>query len=181
MKALNHLKLLTDFNMSFDDMNEISREKVKDTLKYSISKNEKQNKSNAAKRIAIATLAEQMVAQHMNGNIANFEIDYNDPFTYAYDVVAGHEYHNIRIEVKTHQKDNDWINVNLELENVKGYLNVHHFLKYDVADYIIIFRSEKNDDGSYHFKTEFIGNKDDLTSVITRSCYNREYYLNINK
>lgn len=179
MKALEHLKSFEDFTMKYENLNHSSKEKVKSTIKYTLSKNPIQNKKHVAKRCLIATLAEQKVAEHMNGRVMDSEVDFDDPYSFAFDVLSSHEYHGARIEVKTHQSDSKWINVNLDLENKSNFMNLYPFLNYGVADFIIIFRSHEPSKGLYMFEPCFIGTQADITSVINKSMYNDQFYLDI--
>ena len=114
----------------------------------------------------------------MNGNFMDCDVNFDDPFTYAFDVLSGIEYYGTRIEVKTHQSNAKWIAVNIEKNNKFGMINLHHFLSIDVADYIAIYDSKRFDNG-FNFKTAFIGTREQLKPLIRKSNF-KGWYLHIN-
>lgn len=178
MTALSHLRELNSFTMDASQLTQQSINKINSTTEYSLRNRTGQNRSQVITRCTIATMAEQEVARHMNGYVMDSVIDFDDPFTYAFDVLSGVEYYGSRIEVKTHQSNARWISVNLDERNVSGHMNLFHFLNYDVADYITIFDSKPIAHNVYNFKCVFAGTKANLRSVIRKSNYNG-WYLHI--
>lgn len=178
MKVISRLREMSNFYMRNNDLNSFSNEKIRKTIEYSISKNYNQNFDQTVLRCTIATMAEQKVAEITAGIVADYIIDYSDPLSFAYDVLSGPQYHGARIEVKTHQTNSRWISVNVERENPNGIMNLHHFLEYEAADVIVIYRSNYNVGGGYMFQSAFIGTRSDIKRVITRSNYSG-WYLNI--
>ena len=177
-KALDRLIELDEFTqpVSIINMSPVCVDKIKSTLKYTMTKNPDQDLTIASKRILTATVAEFRVAEHMNGNIANYEVNYENPFTYGFDVLSSIDFYGARIEVKTHQSSNKWISVNIDHDNPdeKKGLNVVHFLDYNVSDLIVIYRTNIKDK-LVTFKNTFVGNQDQLKSVIKKSRYNGWY------
>ena len=178
MTALSHLRSLTNFSMGMNELSPMSVAKVQSTVLYSMNNRTSQNADQVTRRCAIATMAEQKVAEHMNGFVMNCDIDFNDPFTYAFDVLSGIDFYGARIEVKTHQSNSRWISVNLDERNSTGHMNLFHFLNFDVSDYITIFNSSQYADNGYNFSCAFVGTKHELQRVIRKSNYNG-WYLHI--
>ncbi len=177
MTALLHLQSLSEFEMSEINLSEESNNKIKSTVFYSLQNNPGQNTEHVNRRCQIATMAEQKVAEHMSGHVMNSHIDFNDPFTYAFDVLSGINYYGTRIEVKTHQNNNRWISVNLDHKNLTGHMNLHHFLEYEAADYITIYTSTAKI-FSVKFKNVFTGTRKDVKKIIRKSRYDG-WYLHI--
>lgn len=165
--------------MSYADLCPSSIDKIKSTINYSLQSNPKQNINHVRKRCTIATMAEQQVAYHMSGQVMDSSIDYNDPFSFAFDVLSSHIYHGARIEVKTHQSDARWINVNIDKKNESGFMNLYPLLNYSVADYITVFRSSEIKSGTFSFTNMFTGTPHHLAPLIKKSQYNQYYYLDI--
>lgn len=178
MNAIAHLQSLNNFTMSPLDLSEPSIKKVNSTIRYTMNTNPHQNIEHARLRCVIAQMAEQKTANHMNGDFMDCDVNFDDPFTYAFDVLSGIEYYGTRIEVKTHQSNAKWIAVNIEKKNEWGMINLHHFLSIDVADYIAIYDS-KRADSSVNFKTVFMGTREQLKPLIRKSNF-KGWYLHIN-
>lgn len=177
MTALSQLQSLSQFTMSPDQLTLASVSKVKSTVAYSMANRSGQDINNVTRRCIIATMAEQQVATHMMGYVMDSIVDFNDPFTYAFDVLSGIEFYGARIEVKTHQSNARWISVNLDERNTTGFMNLYHFLNYEISDYITIFNSSQYGN-SYNFNRVFTGTKYSLKQVIRKSNYNG-WYLHI--
>ena len=132
--------------MSLSDVSEEVKEKIKSTTKYSLESNPDQTIHQCFEKCMVAILAEEYVREHVNGFINHGQEDINDPYTYAYDVIAHPDYSGLRIEVKTHQSSSKWVVVNSGIDGdcpgVTG-INLGPFLKFGVADVIIIFKTEK--------------------------------------
>lgn len=165
---------LKSFYMTQDLIDASSSMKIMGTTNYSMQKNPNQDFHEVHERCKVATMAEQSVAYHMNGSIMDNPADYSDPYSYSFDVLSGKEYYGARIEVKTHQSDSKWINVNIDHHNKSGVMNLFHFLEYDVADFIAIYRSKKIN-GIYSFSQAFVGNRSQLKPLITKSNYGGWY------
>lgn len=178
MTALSHLQSLSQFTMDTNQLTATSVTKIKSTVSYSMNNRTGQDINQVTRRCMIATMAEQQVAEHMNGYVMDSTIDFNDPFTYAFDVLSGIEYYGTRIEVKTHQTNSRWISVNIDERNTTGFMNLYHFLNYEVSDYITIFNTSPYVNNAYNFNRAFVGTKYDLKRVIRKSNYNG-WYLHI--
>lgn len=163
---------LSNVNMKSSDIiiSEDSITKIKDTVNYSMNKDGSQNKIDVIKRCKVAILAEQITSELLDGSIVNNEINYDDPFTFAYDVCAGSCHHYGRVEVKASQSSNDWITINISKENISNSINLYHFLEYDVADMIVIYKFYN---GIY--STKYVGDKKDIKRYIKKSNFNGWY------
>lgn len=132
--------------MSLGDMSEDSKEKIRSTTKYSLESNPNQTIPECFEKCMIAIMAEEYVKDHVDGIINHGQEDLEDPYTYAYDVIAHPKYSGLRIEVKTHQSNSKWVVVNSGMDGdcpgTSG-INLGPFLKFGVADVIIIFKTEK--------------------------------------
>lgn len=157
--------------------------KAKSTAAYSLSQNPDQDKVDVIRRCCIAQLAEKAVADWLDGYVAGGrgEENHEDPYTYAWDVLAHPRFCGLRVEVKTHQSDSKWISV------TTGYsgdypggtgINVGPFLTHRVADCIIILDVEEVRPTIYRFTLKFAGDHEDLKSVVKKSNY-QGWYLQI--
>lgn len=179
--GLMRLKALKTFTRSFNSLTSSDRVKIKDTAAYSMRQDPDQDKAAVNKRCAIAQLAERTVADWMDGYVAGGQENHDDPYTYAWDVLAHPRFCGLRIEVKTHQSDSKWISV------TTGYsgdypggsgINLGPFLTHRVADCIIILDVVESSSGVYQFTLKFAGDHEDLKSVVRKSNY-QGWYLNL--
>lgn len=167
--------------MKISDLTEESRKKVHDTFKYAIDANGESDRRAVMKRCVIAQLAEQYVAEWMEGTALHGDEDLEDPWTYAFDVLAGPKYYGMRIEVKTHQSDSSYITVNtghdVPYPGSIG-LNLRPFLNFSICDLIIFFDTNEVD-GGWMFEPFLVSDRDSLKSegVVKKSQYSG-YYLN---
>ena len=172
-KTISKLSSIKSFNSSDVILNQTSIDKINSTIQYSLSKNREQEYQYVLKKCTIAQTAEQKVAEILNGYNTNFDIDYDDPYTYSFDVLAGFEFYNTRIEVKTHQSNSRWITVNIDRHNKNNYMNLYPFLEYGIADVIVIYKTD-----GVVFNTIFVGSVNDIKPLIKKSNYSG-WYLNI--
>jgi hypothetical protein len=172
-KTISKLSSISSFNSSDIILNQTSIDKINSTVAYSLSKKPERDYNSALKRCTIAQTAEQKVAEILNGYNTNFDIDYDDPYTYSFDVLAGFEFYNTRIEVKTHQSNSKWITVNTDRHNKNNYMNLYPFLEYGIADVIVIYKTD-----GIIFNNVFVGNVNDIKPLIKKSNYSG-WYLNI--
>ena len=163
--------------MEYKDLSMKSKTKIMKTVDYSMSKNPSQDYEHVISRCTIAIMAEQRVASHLDGEVADYDANMADPYSYAYDVIGSKEYYHARVEVKTHQSDAKWITVNTEHNNISGAMNIFHFINYDIADYITIYKTGIKSRVT-SFQLAFMGDRNDLKSVIKKSNYSG-WYLNI--
>lgn len=175
------LKNLKSFYRAFSDLTPEDRVKIKDTVAYSLRQNPDQDKTAVINRCAIAQLAERAVADWMDGYVAGGQENHNDPYTYAWDVLAHPRFCGLRIEVKTHQSNSKWISA------TTGYsgdypggagINLGPFLTHRVADCIIILDVVESGPSVYQFTLKFAGDYEDLKSVVRKSNY-QGWYLNL--
>ncbi|CAL1777390.1 DenB-like DNA endonuclease IV [Acinetobacter phage vB_AbaM_PhT2-v2] len=167
--------------MTISDLSAESREKVHDTVSYAMSQNSETDIKQVTERCIIAILAEQYVAEWLNGHVMHGEEDLEDPWTYAFDVLAGPEYYGMRIEVKTHQSASKYISVNTgHVGPFKGStgINLRPFIEQPQADLIIIFDTERQPSG-WLIKPYMLSDKDSLVypGIIVKSKF-EGYYIN---
>ena len=172
-KTISTLSNVQSFNASDIILNQASINKINSTINYSLSKNPSQDYDFVLRKCTIAQLAEQKVAEILNGVNVDFDIDYNDPYSYSFDVLAGFEFYNTRIEVKTHQSNSRWITVNIDRHNKNNHMNLYPFLEYNITDIIVIYKTD-----GIVFNTIFVGNVNDIKPLIRKSNYSG-WYLNI--
>ena len=151
-KTISKLSSISSFNSSDIILNQTSIDKINSTVAYSLSKNPERDYNSALKRCTIAQTAEQKVAEILNGYNTNFDIDYDDPYTYSFDVLAGFEFYNTRIEVKTHQSNSRWITVNIDRHNKnKGIVFsrneaidiINNLFGHNPSDYVFTFKEKE--------------------------------------
>lgn len=139
------LSQLPKTRMRSTDLTPESRQKVIDTVRYSLSQDPFQQKEVVVERCVIAQLAEQLVAQWMEGWCNHGSEDTSDPLSYAYDVLSNIKYCGMRIEVKTHQSASNYISVNTghvgPFKGTKG-LHVRPFLDLGIADVMIVIETK---------------------------------------
>lgn len=175
---------INERTMKSADLSEESKQKVKDTIMYSLSQNPKQHRPSVLIRCVIAQLAEQYVAEWMNGWCNHGNEDLSDPLSYGFDVLSNIKYTGLRIEVKTHQSNSKYISVNTQTaEPFKGTtgLNLRPFLGLNVSDAMIIFDVSESQEhpGSWIFKPVIVTDPKSLLKpgVILKSNFDG-YYLN---
>ena len=180
-KAFKHLCRIPERRMGLSDLSEANRDKVVSTAKYAMNANGESDQREVLKRCLIATLAEQYIAEWMQGHVMHGEEDLNDQWTYAFDVLSGPEYYGMRIEVKTHQSPSRYINVHTghrsPYPGSQG-LNIRPFLELRHADLIIVFDT-KEDNGGWIFRPCFLSDVDSMLydSVVVKSKFDG-YYIN---
>ena len=175
------LKSLPTFTRSKNDLTGEDKVKIKGTVQYSMKKDPDQDLEQVKRRCTIAQMAERAVATWVDGYVANMEADYEDPLTFAWDVLAHPKYSGLRIEVKTHQSDAKWISVTTGYSGDYPYgsgVNLGPFLTHRVADCIIILDVEESSPEVFSFTLKFVGDQEDLKKVVRRSNYTG-WYLNI--
>lgn len=181
--GLLRLKELGKFRVCIEQLTPATKLKIKDTVAYTMSREPGQNETDAWRRCAVAIMAEQKVAQWLRGSLTNGNEDFDDPLTWAYDVLSHVDYTGIRVEVKTHQSDSRWIAVTTgysgDFPGGSG-INLGPFLQHQIADCIIILDSEKVGAGEWEYTPRFIGDHDELKSIVKKSNYDG-WYLNIRK
>lgn len=180
-KAFNRLACIEPRHMKISDLTPESKRKVVDTTKYSMDSSGAEYDKSILERCVVAQLAEQYVAEWMEGVCMHGEEDLNDPWTYAFDVLSSHKYYGTRIEVKTHQSGSNYITVNTgHVPPFKGTagINLRPFIEQKVADLIIFFNTRMID-GGWLIEPFLVSDRDSLVSkeVIVKSKYDG-YYIN---
>lgn len=175
------LKRLSTIRMTSQQMTRLAKDKARSTAEYSLEKDPTQNKDDVLRRNLIAMMAEQIVAETVHGWMPTGREDYENPFSFAYDVVAKD---GVRIEVKTHQSDSKWITVNTgkggEYPSKSYGINLGPFLGHKLADLIIIFDSKQDETGAVLFTPKFIAGRDAFvkdSGLVVKSQYNDGWYL----
>lgn len=174
---------LQPFKMGIKDLSQDSLDKAKDTAIYSLGLNPDQDKKQALLRCIVAQMAEQKVADHIQGWVNHGIEDVQDPITFAYDVLAPVEYSGLRIEVKTHQSDAKWISVStgangkyaVQNQNDRG-VNIGPFLDHQISD-LIIFIDTKKINGKYLFTPKLLCDRMGLMECVKKSNF-KGYYIN---
>lgn len=178
------LTQLPETRLRSTDLTPESRQKVIDTVKYSLSQNPNQQKEIVTERCVIAQLAEQLVAEWMEGWCNHGSEDTSDPLSYGYDVLSNIKYCGLRIEVKTHQSASSYISVNTghvgPLKGSKG-LHVRPFLELGVADVMIVISSSQDQSGGWIFTPKVIMDPVALMnpSITHASQYDDGYFLKL--
>lgn len=175
------LQRLKPVSMYIKDMSEQVKEKAKDTADYSLEQDPTQNRNQVLNRCYIAMMAEQIVVEAVHGFLPCGSEDFDNPYSFAYDVVAKD---GVRIEVKTHQSDSKWINVHTGMSGdypseVPG-INLGPFLKHKLSDLIIIFDSKANGSGGILFTPKILAGLDAFSTsspLVKKSQFNPGYYL----
>lgn len=181
-----HLSQIESFIMSKADLTVESIEKIKDTVRYTMNRDPSQDSQQVIRRCMIAQMAEQYVAEYVKGHVAQMDAKYEDPYTWAWDVLAHPEYSGLRIEVKTHQSNAKWIQVSTGSTGrypVHGDgrgINIGPFLDHNVADVLIMFDVNEINE-KYEFTPVLLCDSIALTNtdLVKRSQY-QGYYLNLN-
>lgn len=171
------LSSLKPFMLQKSDLTKASQIKVKDTIKYSLRQNEHQDHREVAQRCLIAILAEQQIAAKVHGYLPSGRENFDNPFSWAYDVVAKD---GVRIEVKTHQSSSKWINLVIDSHQRASGINIAPFLKHKLADLIIILDTKQNAAGHYLFTPKMMAAPSAFhpnSGLIKESNYNDGYYL----
>lgn len=142
------LAALSTKRMVAQDLTKNSLYKVRDTTDYSMRQDPTQDKQQVLHRCKIAIMAEQLVADTVFGYLPSGNENHENPWSFAYDVVAKD---GVRIEVKTHQAKSKWINVNTgpfgQYPGTQG-INLGPFLDHRLADIIIIFDTKPDSTGA---------------------------------
>lgn len=179
-RGLQRLKNLPTFTREVNDLTSEDIVKVKSTVNYTMSKNPDQDSKAALKRCVIAQLAEKAVADWVDGYVAHGIEDPDDPYTYAWDVLAHPRFCGLRIEVKTHQSDSKWISVTTgyggDFPGGSG-INLGPFLTHRVADCIIILDTVESSPGVFQFTPKFVGDVEQTKSKVRKSNYQGWYLL----
>ncbi len=154
------LTQLKETRLRSTDLTPESRQKVIDTVRYSLSQDPNQQKELVVERCVIAQLGEQLVAEWMEGWCNHGSEDTSDPLSYGYDVLSNIKYCGLRIEVKTHQSSSAYISVNTghvgPFNGSKG-LHVRPFLELGVADVMIVMSTSKDTlTGGWIFKPKVV-------------------------
>lgn len=153
MKGFERLKTLKPWFSTSLDLTPETKQKVKDTSEYSLSQDPTQEVKTVVQRNIIAMLAEQKIAQFMDGMINSGDEDTDYPITFAYDVLCPIKYNGMRIEVKTTMSDK-WISVSTgDKGPYAGHtgINLGPFIEHKVADVMIIIKV-KEVHGHYKFE-----------------------------
>lgn len=180
-KAFVHLSNIPKRVMNLSDLSDESKRKIIDTVNYAMDANGETDRTVVLLRCTLAQMAEQYVAEWMEGHVMHGEEDTSDPWTYAFDVLAGPKYYGMRIEVKTHQSDSQYISVHTghtgPFKGTTG-LNIRPFLEQPQADLIIVF-NVKRVDGGWELKPFVLTDRDSLLyeSVVVPSKFDG-WYLN---
>lgn len=178
-KALMRLKSLPTFTLNLSDLSSEQKVKILDTARYSLSQDESQNSIDVLKRCRIAIPAEYAVADWMNGYVNCQEVNHddNDPYEWAWDVLAHPMYQGVRIEVKTHfvtdrANHKPWINVTTGQDGLfpdGNGINLGPLIKHAVADCIIIFVAEEVSQNVIQYTPMFSGGIEQLMEVTKKS------------
>lgn len=172
------------FTMCQADLTNESVDKIKGTVRYTMGRDSDQDVKDVIRRCMIAQMAEQKVAEHVEGQVADLDAVYDDPYTWAYDVLSHVKYSGVRIEVKTHQSQAKWIQVSTgqsgkyPATGMSRGINIGPMLDFGVADLLIIFDVEENN-GSFVFTPVLLCDKIALTNteLIKKSNF-QGYYIN---
>lgn len=166
------------FTLQTSDLTSEMKTKIKDTVRYTMGKDPSQNLEDAVKRCRAAVYAEYKVADWLNGYVNAGQEDTDDPYTYAWDVLAHPMYCGLRVEVKTHQTDSRWISVTTGYSgNFPGGsgINLGPILNHKVADCIIIFDTKEVSPGVLEYTLKFSGDRESLTKIVRKSNYSGWY------
>lgn len=176
--GLLRLKNLPTFILSNEFLTSEMKVKIADTARYSLKQDPGQIKEDVVRRCKVAVFAEYVVANWLDGYVNKGIEDVEDPYTYAWDVLAHPKYCGIRVEVKTHQIDSKWISV------TTGYsgdypggngINIGPFLNHRVADCIIILDAKETSPDVFSYSIKFVGDHEDLKKIVRKSNYNGWY------
>ncbi len=173
-KAIQHLASIPPKILSVSDLTVKTKAKVQETTMYAMEHNDETDVKLVLSRCIIAILAEQYVAEHMNGAVMHGEETPDDPWTYAFDVVSGPEYYGQRIEVKTHQSDSKYITVKTMTTSESG-INLVPFLESNIADLIIIFDTTEIERHKWLFTARVIADQLGIQQIITKSNFSGHY------
>lgn len=178
------LTQLPETRLRSTDLTQESRQKVIDTAKYSLSQNPNQQKEIVIERCVIAQLAEQLVAEWMEGWCNHGSEDTSDPLSYGYDVLSNIKYCGLRVEVKTNQSASSYISVNTgpvgPLKGSKG-LHVRPFLELGVADVMIVISTSQDQSGGWIFTPKIVMDPVALAhpNITQASQYDDGYFLKL--
>lgn len=175
------LQRLSPTYMKPDDIKPHVLTKIKDTIRYSLEQDPNQNREDVARRCRTALMAEQIVAEAVHGFLPTGRENHDNPWSWAYDVVAKD---GVRIEVKTHQGNSKYITVNTGMSGdypakSRG-INLGPFLGHKLSDLIIVFDTKQDSTGAILFTPKFIAGRDAFvkdSGLVIKSQYNDGYYL----
>lgn len=175
------LKALQSFYMTKNMLSDDAFDKVLDTARYSLRKDESQDKTEVLQRCMIAMMAEQYIAEWTDGWVSGGNEDHDNPYSFAFDVMSEE---GVRIEVKTHQSDSKWIGVTTGYNGPypHGYgINLGPFLDHRIADLIIILDVVEEVPGRFLFTPKMMAGPQAFrtdTGLVKKSNYeNGGYYL----
>lgn len=175
------LQRLNPTIMSTRHMTNLAKEKAHDTARYSLEQDPNQNSQDVLRRCLVAMMAEQIVAKAVHGFTPTGRENHDNPWSFAYDVVAKD---GVRIEVKTHQTKSKYITVNTGMSGdypaKSPGINLGPFLGHKLADLIIIFDTKQDETGAVLFTPKFLAGRDAFakeSGLVIRSNFNDGYYL----
>lgn len=178
-KALLKLKSLPTFTLDVSNLPGEQRVKIIETARYSLDNDPSQDKVEVAKRCRIAIPAEYAVADFLDGYVNNQEVNHddNDPYEWAWDVLAHPRYQGVRVEVKTHfvndrANHKPWINVTTGKDGPfpdGNGINLGPLVKHKVADCIIIFVAEEVSQNVIQYTPMFVGGIEQLMETVKKS------------
>lgn len=154
-KTWEHLKKMPSFLYTKEDLTPESLQKIVDTTRYSLRKDPGQDREQVMQRCMVATMAEQAIAKWTSGFLCGGDEDYDNPYSFAFDVVSKE---GVRIEVKTHQSGSKWISVHTghQGDYPHGYgINLGPFMQHKLADLMIMLDVKETLKG-YRFKPKFL-------------------------
>ena len=175
------LQRLNPTIMTTRHMSNLAKEKAHDTARYSLEQDPNQNSQDVLRRCLVAMMAEQIVAKAVHGFMPTGRENHDNPWSFAYDVVAKD---GVRIEVKTHQTKSKYITVNTGMSGdypaKSPGINLGPFLGHKLADLIIIFDTKQDETGAVLFTPKFLAGRDAFSKdsgLVIRSNFNDGYYL----
>ncbi|WP_220022993.1 hypothetical protein [Klebsiella variicola] len=178
-KALQRLNQLRTFTLDLNKLRGEAKVKIIDTARYSLDIDPSQDRIDVLKRCRIAIPAEYVVADFLDGYVNDQVVDHNnnDPYEWAWDVLAHPYYQGVRVEVKTHfvhdrANHKPWINVTTGKDGPfpdGSGINLGPIFKHKVADCIIIFVAEEVSQNVIRYTPMFAGGIDHLMEVVKPS------------
>lgn len=178
---------LKEVSLSYKHLSKESVAKIMATVEYSMGLDPNQDRQEVLGRCAIAQLAEQHVAEWLEGWVNHGNENTDDPLSYAFDVLGNIKYNGIRVEVKTHQNQkSNFITIHSkggQYFSDNGYpgVNVRPFLEAGVADVIVIFDAIENSPEDIRLTPRLLCDPHALIQprVVNRSNFrNGGYYIN---
>lgn len=165
--------------MSIKDASEETKSKIIDTAKYALECDPTRDKQQLIRVTSASLLAEQFVAQHMEGSSYSGVEDIDDPWTYAFDVLSHIKYQGLRIEVKC-AFSKRWVNIRSTNHPSNEGINLDAFLASNVADVIIIFLTQENEPGVFSYVPAFVMGREVFSqypNIIKRGRDQKSWYL----